>query len=56
MTLSGKGDSARRRERAKEYRRDIDERRNWLLPVLLGAAIVVVAGVVVYTILTGGGS
>lgn len=53
MTLSGDGDPRQRRERAKDSRRDIDERRPWVRPVLIGAAVLVVAAVIGYAIVTG---
>lgn len=53
MTLSGDGDPKQRREHAKEYRRDVDERRPWLRPALIGLAVVVVAGVIGYALVNG---
>jgi len=53
MTLSGKGDPQERREHAKGYRRDVDARSPWLRPLLIGGAVVVVVGVVVYAIVSG---
>ncbi|MBN9140243.1 MAG: hypothetical protein J0H23_05390 [Micrococcales bacterium] len=53
MTLSGKGDPRARREDAKDYRRDVDARRPWIRWLLVGAAVVVVAGVVVYALVSG---
>ncbi|WP_168200329.1 hypothetical protein [Protaetiibacter larvae] len=56
MTLSGKGDPRERREHAKNYRHEVDAKRPWLFPVLIGAAVLVVAAVVVYALLTGVGA
>ncbi|QNO36567.1 hypothetical protein H4J02_08600 [Protaetiibacter sp. SSC-01] len=56
MTLSGDGDPRVRRERAKEYRRDLDARRPWLLWLLVGLAVVAVGAAVVYTVVNGIGS
>ena len=53
MTLSGKGDPKARREHAKEARHDVDARRPWLRPVLITAAVLIVAGVIGYAIVTG---
>ena len=55
MTLSGKGDPRARREDAKDYRRDVDARRPWIRWLLVGAAVVVVAGVVVWELLARSG-
>ncbi len=56
MTLSGDGDPRLRRERAKEHRRDLDARRPWVRVLLVGIAVVIVAGVLVYAIVSGIGS
>ena len=55
MTLSGNGDPRIRRENAKDYRRDVDARRPWIRWLLIGGAAVVVAGVIVYAIVSGVG-
>lgn len=55
MTLSGKGDSKQRRDHAKQYRRDVDSRSPWLFPLLIGVAVVVVVGVVVFAVVNGVG-
>lgn len=55
MTLSGKGDPRARREHAKNYRRGLDERRPWVRWLLIGVAVVIVAGVLVYAIVSGVG-
>ncbi|MFT4030464.1 MAG: hypothetical protein QM675_11370 [Protaetiibacter sp.] len=55
MTLSGDGDSRARREKAKDRRRDITERRPWLLRLLIAVAVAGVVAALVFAIATGTG-
>lgn len=55
MSLSGKSDWQERREAARDWRQDKQEatasKRPWQLPIIIGAAVLlVVVAVVAYTI------
>ncbi len=55
MTLSGNNDRHERREYAKDWRREKDQRRPWVLPLLIGLAVVFVTLAIVASVVFGMG-